>query len=66
MAKSLEEKNKAAPRLNPTKSGIRTGNPQLDPESARKHAPDPARQGDKPHGPPADPESPEQVQPRKN
>lgn len=28
--------NRKAPEVNPTSSGIRTGNPQLDPEAARK------------------------------
>lgn len=32
----LDESNKQAPNMNPEKSGIRSGNPQLDPESARK------------------------------
>jgi hypothetical protein len=31
-----DERNRQARRVNPTKSGIRTGNPQLDPERARK------------------------------
>jgi hypothetical protein len=35
--KDLDEKNKQAPQVNPEKSGIRSGNPQLDPDHARKH-----------------------------
>jgi hypothetical protein len=31
-----DERNRQAPRVNPEKSGIRTGNPQLDPDRARK------------------------------
>jgi hypothetical protein len=34
--RSDDERNRQAPRINPTKSGIRTGNPQLDPNRARK------------------------------
>ncbi len=34
--RSDDERNRRAPRINPTKSGIRTGNPQLDPNRARK------------------------------
>jgi hypothetical protein len=34
--RSDDERNRQAPRVNPTKSGIRTGNPQLDPDRARK------------------------------
>jgi hypothetical protein len=34
--KDLDEKNKQAPHVNPEKSGIRSGNPQLDPNHARK------------------------------
>jgi len=34
--RSLDDENKAAPKVNPEKSGVRSGNPQLDPESARK------------------------------
>jgi hypothetical protein len=34
--RKADEQNKAAPRLNPEKSGIRTGNPQLDPDHDSK------------------------------
>jgi hypothetical protein len=34
--RQAEERNKAAPEVNPEKSGIRTGNKQLDPDHARK------------------------------
>lgn len=34
--RSDDERNREAPRVNPTKSGVRTGNPQLDPDRARK------------------------------
>jgi hypothetical protein len=34
--RQAEERNKAAPEVNPEKSGIRTGNEQLDPDHARK------------------------------
>ena len=30
---TVDEKNRKAPQLNPSKSGIRSGNPQLDPDS---------------------------------
>jgi hypothetical protein len=51
MARPLDQKNRDADRVNPEHSGIRTGNPQLDPESARKPAEAPPK--DKPHAPPA-------------
>lgn len=44
----LDRENKDAPRVNPEKSGIRSGNPQLDPERARH---DPGQPGQKPHRP---------------
>jgi hypothetical protein len=34
--KTDEERNQQARRINPSRSGIPTGNPQLDPERARK------------------------------
>jgi hypothetical protein len=34
--KSTDQQNKDAPLVNPEKSGVRTGNPQLDPDHARK------------------------------
>jgi hypothetical protein len=33
--KSTDQQNKDAPLINPEKSGVRTGNPQLDPDHAR-------------------------------
>ncbi len=33
--KSTDRQNQDAPHVNPEKSGIRTGNPQLDPDHAR-------------------------------
>jgi hypothetical protein len=44
----LDRENKKAPQVNPEKSGIRSGNPQLDPERARQ---DPGQAGQKPHRP---------------
>jgi hypothetical protein len=44
----LDRENRKAPRVNPEKSVIRSGNPQLDPERARK---EPGRPGQKPHRP---------------
>jgi hypothetical protein len=54
MAKNLDEENKEAPNLNPEKSGMRSGNPQLDPE---RDAHDPARAGQKPHRPEVRPDT---------
>lgn len=34
--RQADERNKDAPQVNPEKSGIRTGNKQLDPDHARK------------------------------
>jgi hypothetical protein len=34
--KSTDQQNKDAALVNPEKSGVRTGNPQLDPDHARK------------------------------
>ncbi|HEX3500129.1 MAG TPA: hypothetical protein VHT04_12480 [Stellaceae bacterium] len=34
--RSDDERNRRAAHVNPTKSGIRTGNPQLDPDRAGK------------------------------
>jgi hypothetical protein len=44
----LDRENRKARRVNPEKSGVRSGNPQLDPERARK---EPGRPGQKPHRP---------------
>jgi hypothetical protein len=54
--KTIEEENKRAPEINPEKSGIRTGNPQLDPDAARKPGHYPGRKEEKPHAPEVDPE----------
>jgi len=51
MAKTLDEKNREAPQVNPSRTGVRSGNPQLDPDSARKN--EGKRTDDKPHAPPA-------------
>jgi hypothetical protein len=51
MPRALDEKNKDADRVNPTKSGMRTGNPQLEPESRRKAEGKVTK--DKPQTPPA-------------
>ena len=48
MAKNLDRENRKARQINPEKSGMRSGNPQLDPE---RHAHDPAQAGQKPHRP---------------
>jgi hypothetical protein len=51
---STGRRNREAPRLNPEKSGIRSGNPQLEPDSGPKT---PRRdRGDAPHSPRAEPE----------
>ena len=34
--RKADERNKTAPRMNPEKSGIRTGNPLFDPDHAGK------------------------------
>jgi hypothetical protein len=41
----LDRENRKARRINPEKSGVRSGNPQLDPERARK---EPGRPAGKP------------------
>jgi hypothetical protein len=49
MDEKLDEKNKKAPNLNPDRTGMRSGNPQLDTPSkpgSREVS------GDKPHAPP--------------
>jgi hypothetical protein len=52
MARSVDEKNKDADHVNPVSSGIRSGNPQLDPEGGRREPP--GTKGDqRPHSPPA-------------
>jgi hypothetical protein len=49
MAETLDRKNKEAEQLNPNKSGIRAGNPQLEtPSKPRSGQVSP----DKPHAPP--------------
>jgi len=37
MAETLDRKNKDAEHVNPSYTGVRSGNPQLDPHSARKN-----------------------------
>jgi hypothetical protein len=51
MADTLDRKNKKAEELNPSHSGVRSGNPQLDPDSARDTKGEVT--DDKPHAPPA-------------
>ena len=49
MAETLDRKNKEAEQLNPNKSGIRAGNPQLEtPSKPKSNQVSP----DKPHAPP--------------
>ena len=49
MAGKLDEKNKEADNLNPDRTGVRTGNPQLDtPSKKRSDQVD----EEKPHAPP--------------
>jgi hypothetical protein len=50
-AEKLDEKNKAAEQVNPSRSGVRSGNPQLDPDAAQKNRG--ATTKDKPQTPPA-------------
>jgi hypothetical protein len=54
MADKLERENRRADKVNPDKSGIRTGNPQLDPHAGRK--PTKPADPDKPHAPEGDPQ----------
>jgi hypothetical protein len=49
--RSDDERNRQAPRVNPEKSRIRTGNPQLDPDRARKSDDAGARDEKKRHRP---------------
>jgi hypothetical protein len=51
MADTLDRKNKDAEHVNPSRTGIRSGNPQLDPDAARKDEGKVTR--DKPQKPPA-------------
>jgi hypothetical protein len=59
MAKSeLDRKNRKAPYTNPSRMGdVRSGNPQLDPDAARKGKAYPDTTGDKPHAPPHTPKT---------
>ena len=34
--RSIDRENKKAPHVNPSRSGVRSGNPQLDPDSVRR------------------------------
>jgi hypothetical protein len=49
MADKLDEKNKEAENLNPDRTGMRTGNPQLDTPAKPASS---EVSGDKPHAPP--------------
>jgi hypothetical protein len=51
MADTLDKKNKQAEHVNPSSTGIRSGNPQLDPDSAGKNEGKTTK--DKPQAPPA-------------
>jgi hypothetical protein len=44
----LDRENKKAPQVNPSRSGVRSGNPQLDPTPPKE---EPGRAGQKPHRP---------------
>jgi hypothetical protein len=50
----LDRENKKAPHVNPSRSGVRSGNPQLDPERAEH---EPGRAGQKPHRPEVTPKN---------
>lgn len=52
MARSVDEKNKEAENVNPTRSGIRSGNPQLDPDRAQRDPPG-TEKDQRPHSPPS-------------
>jgi hypothetical protein len=49
----LDRENKKAPHVNPSRSGVRSGNPQLDPERAKEQ---PGQPGQEPHRPEVEPE----------
>lgn len=61
MDKAIDKKNREAEQVNPVKSGIRSGNPQLDPERAKRdrlvpdHRPDEPLPDRKPRNPPRRP-----------
>ena len=44
----LDKDNKKAPHVNPSRSGVRSGNPQLDPKRAQHEK---SRPGQEPHQP---------------
>jgi hypothetical protein len=52
--KKLDRANKQAEHVNPSRTGVRTGNPQLDPAGSQVEA-DPRRKREKPHAPEIDP-----------
>ena len=54
MGRDLDRENRKAPNLNPSRSGMRSGNPQLDPERA---AHEPGSAGQKPHRPEIEPDT---------
>jgi hypothetical protein len=47
----LDEKNKEAEHVNPSRTGVRSGNPQLDPDAARREEGKTTK--DRPQSPPA-------------
>jgi hypothetical protein len=47
----LDGKNKEAEHVNPSHTGVRSGNPQLDPDAARRDAG--KKTNDRPQSPPA-------------
>jgi hypothetical protein len=49
--KPLDHHNQEAPHVNPTKSGMRTGNPQFDPDLGRHGKSYPGQKRHKPHAP---------------
>jgi hypothetical protein len=51
MPRTIDEQNKDADHVNPMHSRVRSGNPQLDPEHARRDPPGTAKD-QRPHSPP--------------
>jgi hypothetical protein len=49
----LDEKNKEAEHVNPSRTGVRSGNPQLDPDAARRDKG--KKTDDRPQSPPPHP-----------
>jgi hypothetical protein len=50
----LDRENRKARHVNPSNAGIRSGNPQLDPERAKKQ---PEQPGQQPHRPEVEPKN---------